>query len=347
MTPRPTRIVEKLIPYVPGEQPRDGEYIKLNTNENPYPPSPSVIEALRGEEFVRMRLYPDPICSKLRSLLAKKHDIDPVRIFVGNGSDEVLRLLFQAYLGPEDVLAMTEPTYSLYPVLAEAIGVKHASFDLDENGGLPWIPDIAKYKVFVVPNPNPPLGNFYTVAELEPLVNAAPESLFIIDEAYVDFAENDSSTLLKTCQNVVITRSFSKSYSLAGIRVGYAFGPQDIITNLYKLKDSYNVNRLSQAAAEAAVQSEEYYREISERIKKDRVFLKDELEKRGFRVSNSQGNFIFAEKDDGEILYEKLKEKKILVRFFDTPRLQSGVRITIGTRLQLESLLEAVDQSGV
>jgi len=342
MNPEPTKIVQELKPYVPGEQPRDMKYIKLNTNENPYPPAPGVFEAVKTAGLDRMRLYPDPLCKKLRGILSQKHGVETDRIFVGNGSDEVLRLLFQAYLSPGEILAITDPTYSLYPVLAATFGAGIESVPLEEEGQLPQIPDPSRFRVMVIASPNPPLGAVYSEEELEVLIKAAPSTLFIIDEAYVDFAESDCMDLSKRHENVAVCRTFSKSYSLAGIRVGYAVGCRGIIENLYKIKDSYNVNYLSQVAACAAVKAEEYYRQTASRIREDREFLAGELREMGLRVYPSQGNFIFAEGEDGRKIYEGLKAAGILVRYFDLPRLRRGVRITIGTRKEIEELLKAL-----
>ncbi len=340
--PIPTGIVRNLTPYVPGEQPQGGGIIKLNTNENPYPPAPEVIEAIRGADLVRMKLYPDPMCRELRGLLAEKHGAEPEEIFVGNGSDEVLRLLFQAYLEPTDTLAMVEPTYSLYPVIAATLGAKTHVYDLGAEGDIPALPGLADSKIFVIASPNPPLGTFYPADELGRLAASAPSTLFIIDEAYVDFARGDATGLVKQYGNVVICRTFSKSYSLAGMRIGYACGSREIIGNLNRIKDSYNVNFLSQKAACAGVRAGQYYREAAARIRRDREFLTDGLRRQGFRVYNSEGNFIFAENGDGRALYEYLKAKNILVRYFNTPRLSGGVRITIGTREELTALIDAV-----
>ena len=342
MSVQPTELVQQMKPYVPGEQPRDGEYIKLNTNENPYPPSPEVIRAMREAELERMRLYPDPLCTKLRTIIAEKHHTTKDHIFVGNGSDEVLRLLFQAYFSAENRLVITNPSYSLYPVLADTFGIPTKVVELGPEGELPQLENLQACKGFVLSNPNPPLGVFYPREEIAALMDSAPDNLFIIDEAYVDFAEGDATELIRKRDNVVICRSLSKSYSLAGIRAGYAFAPAPLIANLFKIKDSYNVNYLTQTAACAAIQSNAYFRKTVSRIKEDREYLTQELRRAGYKVYPSQGNFVFAEGEDGRQLYEKLKERKILVRYFDTPRLKRGVRITVGTHQEIQALLNAL-----
>lgn len=338
-----TELVKNLEPYVPGEQPKKEEgYTKLNTNENPYPPAPEVLSAIQSMEPDELRMYPDPLCKKLRGILGEKHNITPDQIFVGNGSDEVLRLVFQAYLSPGDILGITDPTYSLYPVLANMLGADIKVFDLGLHGELPDDPDIESCKIFALANPNPPYGVFYPQEQVERLVSSNPSTLFIIDEAYVDFARGDSVEIIRRYENALISRSFSKSFSLAGIRVGYAIGQAQAIRNLYKIKDSYNVNSLSQAAACAALKAEDYYRVQIRNIVEDRIFITRELRKMGFKVYDSEGNFIFAEKGDGKTLYDKLKAQKILVRYFDLPRLKKGIRITIGTHEDLLSLVEAI-----
>ncbi|HOE62736.1 MAG TPA: histidinol-phosphate transaminase [Candidatus Sumerlaeota bacterium] len=344
MSVKPTEIVRKLKPYIPGEQPRGGKFIKLNTNENPYPAAPDVLIALHQAPFSQLRLYPDPLCMDLRRLLAVKHNAKVSEIFIGNGSDEVLRLLFQAYLEPSETLAMVNPTYSLYPVIAAQIGAKVEVFELGKNGELPPFPDLSAFKVFVIANPNPPYGTFYQPEILERLIASAPGTLFIIDEAYVDFADGDCLALARQYPNAAITRTFSKSSSLAGARLGYALGGEDIINNLYKLKDSYNVDYMTQVMGCAAIRAHSYYKETANHIKDDRAFLTEELRALGFKVYDSQGNFIFAENGDGKSLYEKLKKKKILVRFWDAPRLNVGVRITIGTHEELLALINAIKE---
>jgi histidinol-phosphate aminotransferase len=342
MKVRETELVKNLEPYVPGEQPRDNEYIKLNTNENPYPPAPEVLKAIQSMEPGDLRKYPDPVCGNLRQVLSEKHNVTPDWIFAGNGSDEVLRLVFQAYLAPGDTLGITDPTYSLYPVLAKMFGASVKIFDLGAQGELPDAPDISLCRIFALANPNPPYGVFYPMQQVENLVSASPSTLFILDEAYVDFARGDSMEIVNRCENALVCRSFSKSFSLAGMRVGYAVGPSPLIRNLYKIKDSYNINSLSQAAACAALKAQGYYRDISRKIIEDRIFITRELRNLGFKVYDSEGNFIFAESGNGRALYEKLKERKILVRYFDLPRLKKGVRITIGTHEEMVFLLDAI-----
>ncbi|MBN1901244.1 histidinol-phosphate transaminase [Candidatus Sumerlaeota bacterium] len=337
-----TELVKNLEPYAPGEQPQEAGFTKLNTNENPYPPAPEVVLAIQTLDANDMRKYPDPVCGKLRRILSEKHNVTPDWIFAGNGSDEVLRLIFQAYLAPGDVLGITDPTYSLYPVLARMFGAKVKIFDLGPEGELPRNPEISSCKIFALANPNPPYGVFYPLSEVEKLACSSPSTLFIIDEAYVDFARGDSLDIIHRCENALISRSFSKSFSLAGMRVGYTVGPSPLIRNLYKIKDSYNVNSASQAAACAALHAAEYYKEISRKIIEDRIFVTRELRKLGFKAYDSEGNFVFAESGDGKTLYEKLKAKKILVRYFDLPRLKKGVRITIGTHEEMLSLVETL-----
>lgn len=332
--------------YVPGEQLNDPEVIKLNTNESPYPPAPQVAEAVIAEtERGGFNKYPDPVCTELRAAVAGRLGVSPEEIVCGNGSDESLRMLVHAFTKPGDVMATCNPTYTLYSVLAEMFGVtveNHPSPAPDYS-----LPDSlieAQAKILFLPNPNPPIGTFYSAPDLEVLAVAEPDRLVVIDEAYVDFAPVSAVEIYKKYENVVITRTFSKSYSLAGLRAGFVVCRPELAETLNKIRDSYNMNRLTQAAALAAWNATEYYADRNNQIKTDRAWLAEELKDRGFTIPASEGNFLFARRAGAAKLYQALKERKILVRYFDLPGLNDGLRITVGTREQLEKLLAALDE---
>lgn len=332
--------------YVPGEQLNDPDVIKLNTNEMPYPPAPEVAEAIMAETRRDVfNKYPDPTCRALREAIAQRLDVTPEEIVCGNGSDEVLRMLVHALAKPGDVIAMCSPTYTLYGVLAEMFNVKVVVYEAASPAySLPETFIEAAAKILFLPNPNPPVGTFYTEADLECLAAADPDRLVVIDEAYVDFAPHSAVNIYKKYENVAITRTFSKSYSLAGLRAGFVVCRPRLADALNRIRDSYNVNRLTQAAALAAWNAQAYYAEKIELIRNDRAWLTTELQTRGFNVAPTEGNFVFARRAGAAKLYQALKDRKILVRYFDAPALSDGVRITIGTREQLETLLKTIDE---
>lgn len=349
ITPNPW--VQKLDAYVPGEQPREAGFVKLNTNESPYPAPASVIDAVCREcEAGTLNKYPDPNCTAVRESLAEITGVPYGQILAGNGSDEVLRLVCHAYLNcaAGDQVGMLWPTYSLYSVLAEMFGASVRRYSVAEPDYV--ISDEAanaRVKVFFLANPNPPIGTAYSADVIRKMATAQPDRLLIVDEAYVDFAESDAMPVYAECPNIVITRTFSKSFSLAGARFGYLIAREPIISELEKVKDSYNVNRLTQAAALAATKERSYFRDMAKRIIGDREYLISELRKRGFTIPASRGNFVFARRHDAQQLYERLKARRILVRYFRNPELADGLRISIGTRKDLDALLAGIDALAV
>lgn len=340
--------IAQLEAYIPGEQPREPGYIKLNTNESPYPPAPEVLEAVRkAADEALFNKYPDPTSSALRAALAQQAGVSPSQILVGNGSDEVLRLLCHAFLrGTEgDRIGMVHPTYSLYKTLAAMFGCGTVVYDPQPpEYRIPAEVREAPVRILFIANPNPPIGTLYASGELAALAAADPTRLLVVDEAYVDFAGQDALQVFHAHENVVISRTFSKSYSLAGLRVGYVIAREPVIAQLDKVRDSYNVNRVSQAAAEAALRAAEYYRDRCAQIREDREYLAGRLRSLGFEVPPSHGNFVFARRSDAPELYRQLKERKILVRYFSDPALADGIRITIGTRAELNALLAAIER---
>lgn len=331
--------------YVPGEQLNDPDVIKLNTNESPYPAAPQVAQAI-ADETARdiFNKYPDPTCAPLRRSIATRLGLTPDEIIVGNGSDEILRMLIHAFTRPEDSIAICNPTYTLYAVLAAMFGVNVNSYPAAApDYALPEEFLEASAKIAFLPNPNPPIGTCYEAPDLEFMAAADPDRLVVIDEAYVDFAPNSALDVYRKFENVVITRTFSKSYSLAGLRAGFLICRPQLAQALNKIKDSYNVNRLTQVAALAAWEAVGHHEKCNTQIKTDRQWLVEALKQRGFTVPTSQGNFVFARRSGAAKLYQALKERKILVRYFDSPGLNDGLRITIGTRGQLEKLIAALD----
>jgi histidinol-phosphate aminotransferase len=340
-------ILESFESYVPGEQPGEGRYVKLNTNECPYPPAPEVaaaVEACLAKNALNK--YPDPTCTALRKAIGERLDVAPEWIFVGNGSDEVLRLLCHALLAPGDATGMLYPTYVLYRTLAAMFGARCVEFDTSApSHDIPQLAFSTPTQILFLANPNPPLGTLYPLEAIEALANAQPQRLVVVDEAYVDFAGHASAVdLVKRVPNIAVTRTFSKSYALAGMRAGFVIARRELIEQISKLKDSYNVNRITQAAALSAWQARSYYEHLVAAVCATRSKLEAELRLRGFAVPSSAGNFVFARRADAAELYRRLRERKVLVRYFNMRLLTDGVRITVGTREDIVALLKAIDE---
>ena len=337
--------IEAMSAYVPGEQPRDKAYIKLNTNENPYPPAPSVIAAINDAEIEDLRLYSDPTAKVLKEKLAKLYGLAPENIYVGNGSDEVLYFLFRAY--GQRGAAFPDISYGFYSVFAELCGIPATVIPLEADFTI----DPAKYhgldRFIVIANPNAPTGLSLTLDQIEGILKANPNAVVAIDEAYVDFGGESAYPLMAKYENLVVVRTFSKSRSMAGARLGYALAPAALIADLEKIKYSvnpYNVNRLTLRLGEATVDAEPYYQEKCAAIVATRQRTAAALKELGFTVLPSRTNFLFAKsgKIGGRELYEKLKDRGILVRHFGNPRICDYIRITIGTDAQMDACLAAI-----
>lgn len=333
--------------YTPGEQPRDQQYIKLNTNESPYPPAPSVVAAMNAEQVELLRLYSDPTAKGLKEKLAKLYDVQPANVFVSNGSDEVLNFAFMAFGGKGVVFP--DISYGFYPVYGDLYGLNCRKIPLKEDFSI----DPAEYcdvsKMVVIANPNAPTGMSLSTEQIESIIKSNPDSLVLIDEAYVDFGGRTVLPLIKQYDNLLVVRTFSKSRCLAGGRLGYAFGSPEIIADLEKIKYStnpYNVNRLTLLLGEATVEAEGYYQEKSAEICATRRRTAEQLESLGFTVLPSDANFLFAKSDkiSGQKLYEELKRRGILVRHFTNPRITDFNRITIGTPEQMETFIHTVKE---
>ncbi len=333
--------VQALEAYTPGEQPKDPGIIKLNTNENPYPPSPNVAEALKAFDAARLRLYPDPVFTALRQRIAEIHGCRPQQIFIGNGSDEILALCTRAFVENDGSVGYFVPSYSLYPVLAEIRGAEQRPVAL--NADFTWrMPKACGASLFLMTNPNAPTS----MAHDKEVVAAFCRSfggVVLIDEAYGDFADTDCMdlALAGANANTLVMRTFSKSFSLAGLRFGYVIGPEELIAALYKIKDSYNMDMLAQVVGLAALNDLPYMRENVRKIRATRERLTAELRRRGWRVCDSQTNFLFARPPDGDAcrVFDALKAAKIFVRYFPAPATREYLRITVGTDAQMDALL--------
>jgi histidinol-phosphate aminotransferase len=342
-------LVRQLQPYVPGEQPKIRGLIKLNTNENPYPPSPKVLAAIKAAVDGRLRLYPNPTAEGLRGKLAKFHRCAPEQFIVGNGSDELLALATRAFVEPGQTVQYFTPGYSLYPVLAEIHGARRNAVPLAGNFALPTVAELRKkgpwnFKapLTFITTPNAPSGRGYSTDELRALCRAQ-KGVVVLDEAYVDFARENAFSLALEFPHVLVARTFSKAYSLCFLRVGYMAGNADLIAALHKIRDSYNVNGLGQAAALATLGGLAYYRLNFKKLIATRERLSAALRALGFEILPSQSNFIFAvpPKFPAEAWLWKLRENRVLVRWFKAPETKSFLRITIGTDREADALLHA------
>jgi histidinol-phosphate aminotransferase len=343
-------IVHRLTPYVPGEQPALAHPVKLNTNENPYPPSPRVVEAIRrelGDIGDALRKYPDPTAHALRATVAAHHGLRIDQVFAGNGSDEVLAHVFQALLKHDKPIRFPDITYSFYPVYAQLYGVDFDAIALDDEFAI----DIDDYRApggpVLLPNPNAPTGRALTLAEIEALLKANPDAPVVIDEAYVDFGAESAVKLIDRHPNLLVVQTVSKSRALAGMRVGFAFGDVALIEALMRVKDSFNsypLDRLALAAAIAAYEDDAYFRASCAKVIASRERLTGKLKALGFDIVPSAANFVFARHPahDAATLAALLREKEIFVRHFRLPRIDQHLRISIGTDAECDALVDAL-----
>ena len=336
---------ERLDPYTPGEQPQGQQYIKLNTNESPFPPSPKAVEAASGAEAQKLYLYSDPLCANLNSALAKRYNLKPENVISGNGSDEILGFAFRAFCGTGKGVAYADITYGFYQAQTALFGLNASIVPLREDFSL----NVDDYMDFpgtiVIANPNAPTGMTVPVSDIRQLLEKDPARLVIVDEAYVDFGGGSCVPLIPEFDNLLVVQTMSKSRSLAGGRIGYALGSAALIADLNRVKYSfnpYNVNRLSLAAGTAAVEDEAYFQGCCAAVRETRAWTVRELEKLGFTVLPSSANFVFAKSNQlsGGELYRRLKENGILVRWFDKDRIRDYLRITIGSQKQMEALVQ-------
>ncbi len=329
--------------YTPGEQPQDKRYIKLNSNENPYPPSPHVIEALHRAVGEDLRLYPDPVANRLRDTAAALYGFRRENIIVGNGSDDLLTMLMRTFIDAGDRVAFPTPTYSLYDTLVEIQAGEVIEVPYPADFSLPSALAEVDAKLTFLCHPNAPSGVLHPLSAVEELARRV-HGVLVIDEAYIDFASENALALVHQYPHVVVLRTLSKSFSLAGMRIGLAFGHPDLINELMKVKDSYNVDRLSIVAAVAALEDYDWMRQNVAKICSTRSRLIEGMRKLGYFVYDSQTNFVLARKAGTEqrAVYLGLKDRGLLVRYFSTPELSDCLRITVGTDEQIEQLLTAL-----
>lgn len=331
--------LEKTEAYVPGEQPRKMQYIKLNTNESPYPPSPAVIAAINGDEAKKLRLYSDPESKELKFAAAKTYGVSEKNVYFANGSDDILNFAFAAY--GKNGAVFPEISYGFYPVFAELYGIEAEKIPLKSDFSINASDYFGKNKMTVIANPNAPTGLCLPLSDIESIVKNNPESVVVIDEAYIDFGGESCLPLINKYDNLLVVRTFSKSRSMAGARLGFAFGDEALISDLEKIKYStnpYNINRLTQAAGKAAFSENGYYEENCKKIIATREKTAKALCDLGFEVLDSKANFIFAKhkKIGGGEFYEKLKEKGVLIRHFSDPKISDFNRITVGSDEEME-----------
>ena len=354
---RIARKVRNLAPYVYGEQPQGRGVIKINTNEAAYPASPKIRQVLAKFDFERLRRYPSADFKELRAELAKLHQTTIDRIFVGNGSDEILSLMTDAFVEDDEAIVTLDPSYSLYRTLADIRGVRWVGFSWEDvrretrdfTSKVSCLESSAS--LALITSPNNPTGVQIPPKEIAAFAKRFP-GVVVVDEAYVDYADVDCMALAtaKANRNVIVMRTFSKAYALAGLRVGYCVGPKDLIEALYKIKDSYNVDAIAQAVALAAVKDQKYLKSLVAKVLKTRAWFVAELEKRGWDVMPTQANFVFARppcaktaKADSKRVFEGLRERNIFIRYFSGPKTCDRVRISIGTDAQMRRVLKEID----
>lgn len=336
----------KLVPYTPGEQPKDMQYVKLNTNESPFPPLSSVVEALEYEAK-KVNLYPDPDCSELVKIIADRYSVDPDMVIVTNGSDEVLNFAFMAYCDKDTAAIFPNITYGFYPVFADINNISYTEVPLKEDFSV----DVNDYcnvnKTIFIANPNAPTGIVLSLEQIEKILITNPDNIVVIDEAYVDFGAESCISLVSKYNNLLVTQTFSKSRSMAGGRIGFGIAQKEIINDLNTVRYStnpYNINRFSMAVAKAIIDNDDYYMNNCKVIIDNREYTQNELIKLGFECTDSKANFIFAKHSDisGKDLYEKLKQNGVLVRHFSKDIISDYNRITVGTKQQMDILIDNI-----
>ncbi|WP_373232196.1 histidinol-phosphate transaminase [Cohnella sp.] len=344
-----SKLTASLVPYVPGEQPKDQRYIKLNTNENPYPPSPKVIEAIQAAVNEDLRLYPDPTCEKLTEKIAHYYRLTEDQVFVGNGSDEILAFAFQGFFSPDRPILFPDITYSFYPVYAKLYGLTYETLPVDENFKV----EPEHFRIpnggIIVPNPNAPTARYMPLESLRIILDANREQVVIVDEAYIDFGGDSAIRYIAEYPNLLVVQTLSKSRSLAGLRVGMAMGHKDLIEGLNRIKNSFNsytLDRLALAGSIAAIEDQSYFEETTRKVTATRERTIQALKPIGFRIIESQANFIFIThpQQSAQHLFDGLRARGILVRFFNKPRINQFLRVSIGTDEEMETFVAAMGQ---
>ncbi|MGB3972592.1 MAG: histidinol-phosphate transaminase [Peptococcia bacterium] len=345
-----SRAVHSCQPYTPGEQPRGQSFIKLNTNENPYPPAPSVLKAIKEKSNDSLRLYPDPECLELRQTIAEYYGLDVDAVFCGNGSDEVLAFAFQAFFDPGREILFPKITYTFYPVYASLYNLDYHTVDMDENFNI-QLEKLCSGEAggIILANPNAPTGKFLPLSDIRQIIMANPQCVVIVDEAYIDFGGESALKFIQEYPNLLVIQTFSKSRSLAGLRVGFACGHKDLITALNRIKNSFNsypLDRLAQVGAIAAIKDQAYFEETRQKVIKTRETVVPILRRLGFRVIDSLTNFVFISHNQvpAEELFQRLREKGILVRHYSLPRINNYLRVTIGTETEMVQFCKALEE---
>lgn len=342
-------LVRELKPYVPGEQPKMQRLVKLNTNENPYGPSPKVLEVIRQQVDDSLRLYPDPESEQLRGVIGDYYGVSPEQVFVGNGSDEVLAHIFQALLKQDRPILFPDITYSFYPVYCGLYGVESRTVPLTDTFEINPEDYLAPNGGVIFPNPNAPTGRFLPLGDVERIVSGNPDSVVVVDEAYVDFGGDSAISLVDRYPNLLVTQTLSKARSLAGLRVGLAIGHRDLVEALNRVKNSFNsypLDRLAQAGAVAAFEDQVWFDDTRRQVMAERERVTAAMAEMGFDVLPSAANFIFCQHKTaaGEDLAARLRGRGIIVRHFNKPRIDNFLRITIGTAGQNDELLRALSE---
>lgn len=342
-------LTASLVPYVPGEQPKDKTYIKLNTNENPYPPSPKAIEAITAAANADLRLYPDPTCDKLVQAAANYYGLSAEQVFVGNGSDEILAFAFAAFFDPAKPVLFPDITYSFYKVYAKLYGLKTELITLDEQFNVQVEHFNKPNSGIIIPNPNAPTAQAISLKDIRTLLDMNPNQAVIIDEAYIDFGGESAIELIEHYPNLLVVQTLSKSRSLAGLRVGLAFGSAELIDGLNRIKNSFNsytLDRLALAGAVAALEDEAHFQETTAMVIRTREFVTEQLLALGFLVTDSKANFVFISHPQmmAKQIFQQLREKGVLVRYFDQPRINEYLRVSIGTDEEMASFIKAIEE---
>ena len=341
--------IQNVVPYTPGEQPREGNFIKLNTNECPYPPSPKVMEAIRAAGGEGLRLYPDPECLDLRTAIAQREGLDVNQVFCGNGSDEILAFAFQAFFDPDREVVFPRITYSFYPVYTDFFGLNRREVPMNSDFTDPIELLCGNNGGVVLANPNAPTGLAVGLDTVEKLLAANPDVVVIVDEAYVDFGADSAAGLIGRYPNLLVVQTTSKSRALAGLRVGWAMGDAGLIDGLRCVRDSinsYTVDRLAQAGAAAAIRDEGYFQSIRRRVMDTREWTERTLREKGFTVLPSQANFLFVSHPGrtGKELLDGLRRRGVLVRWWPIPEIEDWLRISIGTEEEMAALSAALEE---
>lgn len=336
--------VRKVVPYVPGEQPQESNLIKLNTNENPYPPAPGVIRALEQFDMDRLRLYPEPDCKVLVNAIAEYYGLNSSRVFVGVGSDDVLAMIFMTFFNSEKPILFPDITYSFYDVWADMLRIPYEVKPLDENFLIKKEDYYGENGGVIFPNPNAPTGILMELSEIEEIVEHNRDVIVVVDEAYIDFGGKSALPLIEKYDNLLVVQTFSKSRSLAGMRIGFAMGNEKLIKYINDVKysfNSYTMNQTALALGVEAIKDKGYFEETRQKVIATREWTKGELKKLGFSFGDSMSNFIFAthESVPAKELFEALKKEHIFVRYFSKERISNYLRISIGTRKEMETLI--------